>query len=79
MNAQMADIDVDVLVVGAGPGGLVAAARLARDGRRVLVCEEHHTVGDPVHCTGIVAADCFDEFQLPRASILNPLDRVRFM
>jgi geranylgeranyl reductase family protein len=79
MNPQMADIDVDVLVVGAGPGGLVAVARLARDGRRVLVCEEHPTVGDPVHCTGIVAADGFDEFQLPRASILNPLDRVRFM
>jgi geranylgeranyl reductase family protein len=79
MNPQMADIDVDVLVVGAGPGGLFAAARLARDGHRVLVCEEHDTVGDPVHCTGIVAAESFDEFQLPRASILNPLDSVRFV
>src|SRR5262245_24252483 len=79
MKPPMADIVVDVLVVGAGPGGLFAAARLAHDGHRVLVCEEHQTVGDPVHCTGIVAAESFDEFQLPRTSILNPLDCVRFV
>jgi geranylgeranyl reductase family protein len=79
MKPQMADIDVDVLVVGAGPGGLFAAARLARDGHRVLVCEEHQTVGDPVHCTGIIASESFDEFQLPRTAILNPLNRVRFV
>ncbi|HEY7292966.1 MAG TPA: NAD(P)/FAD-dependent oxidoreductase [Vicinamibacterales bacterium] len=75
----MADFEVDVLVVGAGPGGLYAAGRLARDGHRVLVCEEHESVGDPVHCTGIIAADSFDEFDLPRGVILNPLHRVRFI
>src|SRR5262249_44828366 len=75
----MPDISADVLVVGAGPGGLFAAARLASDGHQVLVCEEHETIGDPVHCTGIVAADSFDELDLPRESILNPLHRVRFL
>jgi geranylgeranyl reductase family protein len=79
MNARMPQLTVDVLVIGAGPGGLYAAGSLARDGHRVLVCEEHLSIGDPVHCTGIVAADSFDEFELPRAALLNPLRTVRFV
>jgi geranylgeranyl reductase family protein len=70
---------VDVLVVGAGPGGLFVAERLARAGVETVVCEEHATVGDPVHCTGILAAESFDEFDLPRGSILNTLNSARFV
>lgn len=35
----------DVIIVGGGHNGLVAAAYLARAGRRVLVCERRHTIG----------------------------------
>jgi len=70
---------VDVLVVGGGPGGLFFAERLARAGVDTLVCEEHATVGDPVHCTGILAAESFDDFDLPRASSLNALNAARFV
>ena len=35
----------DVIVIGAGLGGLVAGAKLAREGRKVLVIEQHDRPG----------------------------------
>src|SRR5437868_14473037 len=69
----------DALVVGGGPGGLFVAERLARAGVGTIVCEEHASVGDPVHCTGILAAESFDEFDLPRDAVLNTLTAARFV
>src|SRR6185503_10869232 len=69
---------VDALIVGGGPGGLFMAARLAERGLRTLVCEEHSRVGDPVHCTGVLAADTFPRFDLPHSATLNQLTTVRF-
>lgn len=68
----------DVVVVGGGPAGLYAAARLAERGFSVVVCEEHADPGQPVHCTGVMGADAFDDFGLPRDTILNPLTTARF-
>jgi digeranylgeranylglycerophospholipid reductase len=68
----------DVAVVGGGPGGLYAAQLLAAAGFDVALFEEHATSGDPVHCTGVIACEAFDEFSLPRDSVLNPLQTVRF-
>ena len=70
---------VDVLVVGGGPGGLFLAVRLAEQGIHALVCEEHATIGDPVHCTGVLSAQSFGEFDLPEGATLNHLTRVRFV
>ena len=50
----------DALVVGAGPAGTTAAERLARDGHRVVVVEEHPRVGHPVQCAGLVSQRVLD-------------------
>jgi geranylgeranyl reductase family protein len=71
--------NVDVLIVGGGPAGLYAAERLARRGVSTVVCEEHGVVGDPVHCTGVLATESFDMLGLPRDATLNPLTTARFV
>ena len=69
----------DAIIVGGGPAGLHAAWKLARAGSDVVLFEEHPTSGEPVHCTGVLAADAFDEFELSADSILNELRTVRFV
>lgn len=69
----------DVVVIGGGPGGLVAAKELASRGASVAVFEEHEAIGAPVHCTGVLAEEVFDTLALPREAILNSLSTVRFV
>jgi geranylgeranyl reductase family protein len=68
----------DVLIIGGGPGGLETARRLAADGFDVELFEEHPTSGDPVHCTGVLATEAFDQLGISRDVILNPLRTARF-
>jgi digeranylgeranylglycerophospholipid reductase len=69
----------DVIVVGGGPSGLLAARDLAAAGFSATVLEEHDQIGVPVHCTGVLGVDAFDELELPRETILQTAHAARFI
>ncbi len=68
----------DVIVIGAGPAGSMTAGRLADRGHDVLLLEEHDAIGRPVHCTGLVGTEAFEEFSLPTDVILGRAGGARF-
>ena len=43
-----------IAIIGAGPAGAQAAYDLAKAGEQVHIFEDHHCVGEPVACTGLV-------------------------
>lgn len=69
----------DVVVVGAGPAGGIAARDAAARGLRTLLVEEHAIVGCPGHCTGKLSLHAFREFGLPAALARNTLAAGRFV
>ncbi len=57
--------DYDVIVVGAGPGGSVAAKTCAENGLDVLLIEKRQEIGVPVRCAEGVGREEFEEFVNP--------------
>jgi geranylgeranyl reductase family protein len=45
----------DIVVIGAGPAGLIAAREAAEGGAEVTVLEEHREIGVPCHCAGLLS------------------------
>ncbi|MGQ9583456.1 MAG: geranylgeranyl reductase family protein [Thermoplasmatota archaeon] len=57
----MRDISVDVLVVGAGPAGSVAARHAALGGAKTLMIEKRQEIGSPVRCGEGIARAWLEE------------------
>ena len=51
------------LVVGGGFSGLITGLALARSGFKIIVAEEHASVGWPPHCTGLVSQRVVDNIE----------------
>ncbi len=70
---------LDAIVVGAGPAGCATATRLAAQGKKVLVLEEHSEIGKPVQCAGIVSWRIKELLpDLPEEVILNRVTSADF-
>jgi len=63
--------EYDIVVVGGGPVGCFVAEQLASKGRHVAVFEEHRTIGEPVHCAGLVTQRVFDISKCSQARIVQ--------
>lgn len=57
--------EYDVIVVGAGPAGSVAARTAAEHGMDVLLIEKRQEIGDPVRCAEGVVKEKLEEFLEP--------------
>jgi digeranylgeranylglycerophospholipid reductase len=54
--------DYDVVVIGAGPGGSMAAKTAAENGLDVLLVEKRQEIGTPVRCAEGVSKEALEEF-----------------
>ncbi len=77
------DLDVDVLVVGAGPAGSMAAKYAAVGGARTLMIEKRQEIGTPVRCgegvgkhwlaeAGVEASPGFIAHEVNRSRVFSP-------
>jgi len=68
----------DVIVVGAGPAGSLAAKTLAQAQYDVLVLEDHDTPGIPQHCTGLITDETI-RMSGVKPDIINTFHSVEFV
>ena len=63
--------EYEIAVVGGGPIGCFVAGQLARQGRQVVVFEEHTTIGEPVHCAGLISQRVLDIIRCPQDEVVQ--------
>ncbi|RZN41600.1 MAG: NAD(P)/FAD-dependent oxidoreductase [Methanophagales archaeon ANME-1-THS] len=67
----MVMLEYDVVVVGGGPAGCMAAKYAAKGGASTLILEEHAEIGKPVHCAGLISRRAIEESELLDTSFIT--------
>ncbi|NHJ87067.1 MAG: NAD(P)/FAD-dependent oxidoreductase [Asgard group archaeon] len=68
-------MDSDVVIVGAGPTGTLAAITAKRNGASVRLCDQRKIIGKPDHCAGLISVMGLESLgitDLPTNVIQNP-------
>ncbi len=65
-----------IIIVGAGPAGSYLGCLLSKQGKKVVILEEHNKIGSPVQCTGIVTHSIENFFKLKNEVIAKRLEKV---
>ena len=80
MRETMKTEETDILVIGAGPAGLIAAREAATRRADVVVLEEHEEIGNPCHCAGLLSLKGLERLGAPAdgAYVQNKVRGARF-
>lgn len=80
------NIDSDITIIGAGPAGSCAAWEALQGNSEISVSifEEHHQIGRPAHCSGLIALEGLQRLKLPMKEIerkicQNKIRRAKFI
>jgi len=68
----------DVTIIGGGPVGSYTASLLANKGFDALVLERNPSIGHGVVCAGLIGAEAFHRFHLPRRPVINHIRDMTF-
>ncbi len=68
----------DTIIIGGALAGSRTAELLARNGRNVLLIEEHEKIGQPCKCTGLVSWRTPETVKLPKRLVVNKLTKGKF-
>lgn len=62
-NMQLKDLDI--IIIGAGPAGLISAIHSSKNKCKVLLLEEHNHIGKPEKCAGLLSISGLKKINIP--------------
>jgi geranylgeranyl reductase family protein len=55
----------DIIIIGAGPAGLISAIHSSKNNCKVLLLEEHNNIGKPEKCAGLLSISGLKRINIP--------------